>query len=280
MRTLVICALIAASAVAAQRDDDLCTVVTRVTVLPELPEASGVTLSRRTPGLLWAHSDSGEPKLFALDAKGAVRGRVRVTGADTGDWEDISAGTCPQGTCLYIADIGDNRHARQRIRIYRIPEPRPDEAMTSQAEIFEAVYPGGAQDAEALFVTGGNEVFLVTKAGRDTTALYRWPTPLHAGSAPPLQMVVKLPLARVTDADVSPDGAWVALRTNTDLFFYPTRTLVAGAPSASRHFNVHALGEPQGEGITLGPDGMVYLVGEGSRAGTLAALRCRLGSQG
>src|SRR5688572_28073048 len=38
-------------------------------VLPlrELPEASGVAVSRRSPGMLWAHNDSGEAVVFALD---------------------------------------------------------------------------------------------------------------------------------------------------------------------------------------------------------------------
>lgn len=274
MRTLLICLTLAGTAVAAQRDD-LCAVVTRLTALPELPEASGVALSRRTPGLLWAHNDSGQPQLFALDSTGAVKGRVRVAGAEPGDWEDISDGPCPQGTCLYIADIGDNNRARRRIRIYRVPEPRADEAATGPADVFEAVYPNGAQDAEALFITDPFDVFIVTKAAPGTTALYRWPKPLQAGSAPVLEFVAKLPVARVTDADVSPDGRWVGLRTNEEVLFYPARTLVAGMPSAPQRFNVNALGEPQGEGIALGADGLVYLVGEG-RAGTLAALRCRL----
>jgi hypothetical protein len=275
MRTLLIVFMFAATSVAAQ-SRDLCTIAARVTTLPQMPEASGVALSRRTPGLLWAHTDSGQPQLFALDARGAIKGRVQVTGAEVGDWEDISVGPCPQGTCLYIADIGDNNQARRSIRIYRVPEPRADEAMTTPAEVFEAVYPSGAQDAEALFVTGADDVFLVTKAGAQTTALYRWPKPLRAGSATALQLVAMLPVARITGADVSPDGAWVGLRTNDEVLFYPTRTLVDGKPAAPQRFNVKALGEPQGEGIALGADGAVYLVGEGSAAGTFATLRCTL----
>lgn len=274
MRILVIGFTLAATSVAAQ-SSGLCTVAARLTTLRELPEASGVALSRRTPGLLWAHNDSGQPQLFALDLNGAVKGRVRVAGVELADWEDISNGPCPQGTCLYIADIGDNNRVRRSIRIYRVPEPRADEATAGPAEVFDAVYPSGAQDAEAMFVTGADDVFVVTKAGEETTALYRWPKPLRTGSAPALQLVARLPVARITDADVSPDGAWVALRSNEDVFFYQTRTLVAGMPPAPQRFNVKALGEPQGEGITLAADGVVYLVGEGG-GGTFAALRCRL----
>ena len=68
--------------------------------LQELPEASGLAASRRTPGLLWSHNDSGEPVVFALNATGAVKDRVRVTGAQVEDWEAIAVGSCPQGSCL------------------------------------------------------------------------------------------------------------------------------------------------------------------------------------
>ena len=60
-------------------------------MLPEIPEASGLAVSRRDPGLLWSHNDSGSAAvLFALDTAGTMRGRVRVP-VKTRDWEDVSA---------------------------------------------------------------------------------------------------------------------------------------------------------------------------------------------
>jgi hypothetical protein len=58
-----------------------CRAVGKTVPLRDLPEASGVAASRRTPGLFWAHNDSGEPVIYALDSHGAIKGRVRVTGA-------------------------------------------------------------------------------------------------------------------------------------------------------------------------------------------------------
>lgn len=254
-----------------------CAVERSLTPMRDLREASGLTVSRRTPGLLWSHNDSGEPLLFAVDsASAAVVGRVRVAGAQVDDWEDVTAGSCPQGACLYIADIGDNNRQRGRITIYRVPEPRRDDPVTQPAESFEAVYPDGAHDAEALFVTA-DAVYIVTKAGADSTALYKLPQPLRAGPPLQLQRVGMLPLAGVTDADTSPDGAWTALRTNDDVLFYRTRDLVSGQAAEPRRFDVTGLGEPQGEGVTLDGNGRVYLAGEGG-GGTLAGLRCTLGS--
>src|SRR5262245_5258310 len=97
--------------------------VEHAAALPDLPEASGLAVSRRHPGIIWSHNDSGnDTVLFALDSSGQVRGRVRVP-IEMRDWEDVSAGRCPAGSCLYLADIGDNRQVRRQIRIVRVPEP-------------------------------------------------------------------------------------------------------------------------------------------------------------
>ena len=132
--------------------DRVCTVTKSLTALSALPEASGVTLSRGTPGVLWAHND-GEPVLVALDGNGTALGTVAVEGVELQDWEAIAAGACPQGSCLYLADIGDNNRSRAQIRIYRIPEPQPLDATTGLAESWVGVYPDGPHDAEALLVS-------------------------------------------------------------------------------------------------------------------------------
>ena len=46
---------------------------------------------------------------------------VRVAGARVQDWEDVAAGPCPGGNCLYVADIGDNRRVRDSVEVLRVP---------------------------------------------------------------------------------------------------------------------------------------------------------------
>jgi hypothetical protein len=116
-----------------------CRIMSRLSLLPDLPEASGLAASRRTPGVLWAHNDSGDPFVFALTATGGVKGRVFVTGARVWDWEDIAVGPCANGTCLYIADIGDNDRRRQSVTIYRTPEPAPGDAQTERVEVLRGL---------------------------------------------------------------------------------------------------------------------------------------------
>jgi hypothetical protein len=250
--------------------------------LPELPEASGVTASRRMPGVLWAHNDSGEPVLFALTEKGSVTRRVRVTGAEVDDWEDIAVGPCPEGSCLYIGDIGDNSGGRDHITLYRTPEPAAEEANTPPAEAFHATYPDGAHDAESLFVAD-SDIFIITKGDPGPVALYRFPRPLRSGAPMRLERVGGPASAdrvqakdRPTAADTSRDGRWVAVRSTHWVAFYRTPDMTSGRWREVLRTDVSGLREPRGEGVTFGGNGTVFLVGEAGRGGTFARLDCAL----
>jgi hypothetical protein len=255
--------------------------------LPEIPEASGVALSRRTPGLLWTHKDQGAPKLYALDASGAIKGRVTVTGASFQDWEDIAAGACGSESCLYLADIGDNAGRRKQISVYRVREPAPADAATERADVFQASYPDGPQDAEALVVSKEGRILVITKGVGKPITVYRFPEPLHVGVSVQLEKIGTLASGktpkdeRVTGASVSPDGARIALRTHDAVLLYDARDFLRGQLDKPQRFDVSSLQEPQGEGVALGTGGDVFLVSEGGgkqRPGSLAHAVCRVGN--
>ncbi len=250
--------------------------------ISELPEASGIAASRRHPGIAWAHNDSGEPVLFALNESGAAIGRVRLTGATVEDWEAIAVGPCPAGSCIYVGDIGDNEAERKHITIYRLPEPAPSATAAAVQDVFRATYPDGAQDAEALLVSSKGEIFIVTKGESGPVALYR--VSPKAGSSSALERVGE-PRGggksssedRITDGAVSPRGAWAVLRTTRALHFYATADLLAGSWREAGRVNLASLSEPQGEGVTFADDGTLFLVSEGggkSQPGTFARLAC------
>ena len=242
-------------------------------MLPEVPEASGLAVSRRTPGVLWAHNDSDNATvLFALDAAGVARGRVRIP-VRTRDWEDISAGHCATGDCLYIGDIGDNAFSRRRIEIYRIFEPAPDETETAAPEVISATYPDGPHNAEAMFLIG-DDLFIVTR-DRDA-GVYRANATRPGNVA--LQRIGQLRLEEsvVTDAEASPDENSVAVRTSHEVLLYRAADLIGGRNIPYSRIPIDGLREIQGEGVAF--DGtMLYLASEGwqfNRAGRLLSLRC------
>ena len=148
--------------VSAQNDAAQCRPVGPLVQVPGLSEASGLAVSRRTPGRLWTHNDSGEPVVVSVDARGSVTGRVRLTGAAVEDWEAIAVGPCGTGSCLHVADIGDNEARRTRITIYRLPEPEAANGSASVADVFHATYPDGAHDAETPLVGADGRLYVVT----------------------------------------------------------------------------------------------------------------------
>ena len=251
--------------------------------ISELSEGSGVAVSRRTPGRLWAHNDSGQPVLIALDAQGALTGRVRVSGTKVEDWEAVAVGACPGGSCVYIADIGDNDGKRTHITIHRIPEPAAEDTVTVK-DTFHATYPDGAHDAEAFLVAPDGAMFIVTKGETSAVGLYRFPRELQSGATHPLARVGKPrgsgkspDTEQITDGVVSPDGAWVVLRTKRSLSFYRAAEFLAGNWPEAGRVDLKDVGEPQGEGVALSADGTLFLAGEGGgkgQPGTLARISC------
>ena len=262
-----------------------CTPQGAVKRMPELAEASGVAVSRAHPGRLWVLNDSGRPELVAIDENGVMRGRLRVAGATVVDWEALAIGPCPGGSCFYIGDIGDNNGRRRSITIYRVPEPDDPSTPTDVRDAFHATYPDGPRDAETLLVTRTSEVFIVSKGEAGPVATYRLPRDARPGATVVLERVDQpteartAPANRVTDGAVSPNGAWVALRTNRDLRFFRASDLLAGRRSEEARIDLRGLREPQGEGVAFASDGTLYLVGEGggqAQPGTLARLNCRM----
>ncbi|HET9217638.1 MAG TPA: hypothetical protein VFR18_11700 [Terriglobia bacterium] len=253
-----------------------CTLVQGPVMLSEVPEASGLAVSRRDPELIWSHNDSGnETVLFALNSSGVVLGQVRVP-IQMHDWEDLSAARCPSGDCLYLADIGDNRLSRPKVQIYRVPEPSPDDEKTPPPEVVTARYADGPRNAEAAFVING-DIFVIT---RDRTGgLYRSTVPALGATELTLERIATLDLAVVTDAEASPDEKSVVVRTSDEAVFYWTADLLRGNDIPYLRVPIDGLKESQGEGVAVDAHGMLYLASEGrfwSRRGRLLTLRCQL----
>jgi hypothetical protein len=259
-------------------------------MLGQLPEASGLALSRRSDDRLWSMNDSKDGTIVALSTTGEFKGRVRVTGATIRDWEDVSVGPCPGGSCLYVGDIGDDHAKRMQVTVYRIPEPKPEDTATAPAEAFVFSYPDKAHDAEAAFVAPDQTLFIITKG--HPTVLYRAPRDARPDAAATLTKVAELPVeqflseqerkrTRITDAETTPAGTWTALRTNSELLLLRTRDLVDGRMRDVWHADLRPLDETQGEGVAISNAGDVYLAGEGGGhglPGTFTHVKCQLPS--
>ena len=267
---------------------------------PELREASGLSLSRTQPGVLWAHNDSGDaPVLYAIDLKGKLLAKVAVTNATATDWEDISSGPCPSGVgtgrpCLYIADTGNNNQSRDILTIFVVEEPLISGADSTQpmsvaARSFRYRYPKLNEDTEALAVLPSGDITVVTKGRTPTISFFGLTkadvdrgvgrdevlTAVDEGNT---GIAPNQGLGRwVTSAAISPDGKTLAVRTYSEIFFYALEDGSTGDHWLDLHKPCF-LGEiePQGEAIEYLDDKTLIIGSETSqgRQGVMHRVQC------
>jgi hypothetical protein len=209
-----------------------------------LKELSGLAASRCFSGCFWAHNDSGDSaRLFLIDIAGRTRAVVNFAGIEAIDWEDITVAGVGENASVIVADSGDNSRARPEIVLRRfrerdlklqVLEDAPAPEITIEAQSLTLHYPeaDGAQDCEALAANDGGDLLLVTKSTAPSRFyLARWPLDEKSGaqelkfvgekqfgSTEPGKRRVREQL--VTGAELSPDGARLALVTYAELFVW------------------------------------------------------------
>ena len=235
-----------------------------------LDEASGLTSSRWSDDRIWAHNDSGDSaRLFALDRSGKLLATVALEGAKSKDWEDIARGPCAPGeaarSCLYVADMGDNKEKRNEVRFYRFAEPESlaAEMTVSAFETMELRYPLGPLNAEAMWVDEQARVVIFSKEENRTRIFV---APFAAGGPVTATLVGERKLEGgnlfmaelVTAADYDALRRRVAFRTYRNA--YEWRLPAGAGAEALGALTPEALPlalEPQGEAIAYLPGGLV-----------------------
>ena len=237
----------------------------------DLIEVSGIEISSKAPGLIFAHNDSGRPdSLYVLDRRGRLRGVFGLFGDANVDWEDIAIGPCARDLrekeCIYIADIGNNRHKRERFQIYKIPmDVLPIEQMSKPGNVISreigpselniidfCYYENGAclpqkktPNAEALLVHPITaEIFVITKeGGRGGSGIARVfridPQPGQDSAQAVLQAQWEIGEAmgsRVTGADIDMAGKSIFVLLYNGIYKLPIGALQTSGP-------IDALGE-------------------------------------
>ena len=130
----------------------------------ELPEASGLAVSRSFPDRLYHLNDGADNRIFVSDLRGGNLRFVTVGGVRPWDFEDMGVGSCPGGgSCLFLADIGDNPRRRDKLRVF-LTEERDLEALeTVPTATLYLSYPDGPHDAEGLAVHPNGDLYILTK---------------------------------------------------------------------------------------------------------------------
>lgn len=244
-------------------DDAVCSAWTAsqlVTEVPEMPARESSGLAVIEDGFLTHDDSSGAAELYQFDLLGNFLRTITIEGATNTDWEDLAVGPCDEGSCAYIADIGDNDLTRAGITIWRAPVV-DDDTYTATACPLE-YGDGEPHDAEALLLFPDTSVRIVTKT--DGKAKVFRSEPLTCDGEPQtLVLETSLDLGeRVTGGAVSDDGLDVALRSNDHGWVWQADcTLDWTADPAELLF----VGEEQGESIDFAADGSLYSTSEGKK---------------
>ena len=224
---------------------------------PQIVESSGLAV---VGGLVVTTNDSGDSgRVFTVDpSSGDTVGTTQWANEAT-DVEALAPGA--KGT-VWVADIGDNRAARESVSVTWMPVGRGDR--TAEAPSFELVYPDGPHDAESLLAdprTG--RLYVVTKEVFGGT-FYAAPEKLSVGAPNRLERAgaVGDALSLATDAAFFPDGRHLIVRGYTVARIY-------AFPSLAEVATVNLPGQRQGEGIAVDDDGRVLLSSEGVHSDVL-----------
>lgn len=133
----------------------------------QLSEISGLSVSRKTSGLLWVINDSSNPaEIYGLSTKGGLLKTYKVEGAMNWDWEDLAGFRYNGEDFLVIADVGDNWSARPFSTLYCVKEPAAD----NQSKGLELEwkmnfsYENGPLNCEAVAVDAARQkIYLLSK---------------------------------------------------------------------------------------------------------------------
>ncbi len=244
-------------------------VVNGINTNEQLEEASGLVASRRYPGMLWTHNDSGHPpELFMLDSLGVTRKTFRLIGAKNRDWEDITLGPGRDSiNYIYVADIGDNSASHKVKFIYCVEEPSPNqEGELTVVDTLLIRLADKKRDTETLMVDPiSHNLYLVSKR-EDNVKLYEVKFPFDSDTLT-AEPVLTLPIRGVVAGDIAPDGREILLKTYENIYYW--KRLAEQSVADAMHAPAIELAynpEPQGESIAWAVDGSgFYTLGENAK---------------
>lgn len=279
---------------------EVCEAPVSISALPDdLYEASGIIRDPRRHDLFWVHNDSGNsPEIYGIDLAGKVVSVVPLLGIMNRDLEDIAIGPCPDGDCLYLADIGDNLAVFASVLIHRLPLPELPPAGSAEVTrsttiepnaTWRLVYEDGPRDSEALVVDAKrSELVVVSKGRNDEIVLYAIPFAdlrSRLADTDTLRRIgrLRLPIGTnssqfVTAADLSPDASTLVVRSYTTLYQFAWEGSAAfDTATVPGWASLISAREAQGEGMSWDSSGEnVVLVseGRGTTPPSLSRMRC------
>ncbi len=229
-----------------------------VTNVGGMPSTESSGLAVVSGGFLTIDDAGGDASIYRFDADGEFLATIPVDGATNTDWEDVAVTPCDEGTCAWIADIGDNDENRATVTIWRAPITNQ---MSFAGVACVVSYEDGPHDAEALLAFPDGSFRIVTK-DPDNAKVFHIDALVCDGSTNIFSKETELVLgASVTGGSVSADGSLVALRSLETGWVFGGCALDWAASPVDLLF----VGELQGESVAFAEDSSLWSSSEGEK---------------
>lgn len=190
-------------------------------------ECSGFAASRRHPGYLYTHNDSGNPNTILVMS--AATGTVVATltlDVSMIDWEDIAYYWDGSAHRIVVADIGNNAGTRTNQKLIAFEEPASltSQSITTTSYPLTIDSPGTSLDCEAFMIrpsTGDTFIYMKANSGVTSSGLYQGPSwsSLQTGSTNHFSRIINHSLHQVTAGDWGDDDYYVLNTNGTDPTF-------------------------------------------------------------
>lgn len=269
-----------------------------------IDESSGMRFSTSFSQRLYHTNDSWSqaPKFFLSDSSGGQPEEIFLEGVQGFkrdiDIEGMDVAICPQGQCIFLADIGDNLSERPKLHILITPEQEYWESAVIP-RVLTLTYPDGPHDAESFAVHPNGDLYILTKEVFPIKApparLYRlsyddwiiekesygleYLTSIDLRSLSGSSVEVLSHIA--TDMDISSDGQRLLILTYGEVFELglDVSSLVANSvfPSTIPYKKIEVVTLLQQESISYVPEayGFIYTAEVNSSASPLLRVLCR-----
>ena len=236
-------------------------------------EASGIVASYRNKGLLWTHNDSGDAnRIFSMDTNGKGTREFYLEGANNRDWEAIGMANFPEGSFIYVGEVGDNNATYSDCAIYRVPEPEitantPKTNALKNVQKISYKYSDGPRDAETILIDQvSKDIYIISKREL-TKRLYRLAYPQSYTLTNTAEFVRELTTFStgsgqqlfLTDGNVSVDNQEIIIKNYFQIFHWRRASNESIPNALKRNPTILPYGiEPQGEGVCFAQDGSGY----------------------
>ncbi len=201
---------------------------------PAREEVSGIVKSRNLSDTYWVHGDSGtKDRIFAINKDGEIKSGdkdykgTKLIGVKNEDWEDIAY---LNDSTLIVADVGNNCHCRQDLKLLLIREPDPDAEEIELYRSYHIQYPERTGllglfiednfNSEAVFTLDGKIHLIEKNEGGREAGIFQLENP-NTDSVNILKKVGSFPFrGQVTAADISEDETMLAVLTYRSVWLF------------------------------------------------------------